>query len=914
MTVALVPSSVTSYGDTPFRNCTSLTQLYINMATPPTVTLTDVPSTCKIYVPTGRVKNYKNASGWSSRANYIEAGAYDFNFGSSGFSSAALYHMTITSNTPVTYNGTTYAGTAKYVYHPNNKTTTSSTFSPGLYESDYMCGSGKKYLITEVADSALAYLSSSITSINFSSCTRLTRLGIFSFYAAGGLTEVELPNSLTTIALGAFENCKKLASISIPNSVTSIGNYTFYDCSSLDDVSWSTAVTFIPNYCFTNARLNNYKVPNWIKQIGTGAFSGVTGLKNMILPYGMKTINADAFKGSSITTLLIPSSVNSLSSSAFVNCQSLKEVYCNMAAPMGVDVTGLPTTARFYVPVEKVARYKATSGWSNRSSYVGAGAFDYNFGSGYNPSSNYHMTILTTTPVTYDGTTYAGTAKYVYHPNIQTATAFSANFREVDNMCGSDKPYLITEIGDSCFFEATNIATVQLSKCVKLTKIGAYAFCGAESLASVPMPNSLTTIGMEAFEGCTSLTSVTIPNSVTSIGTYVFYDCSSLKSVAWSTGLNEIPQSTFSQCVSLADFTIPHWVTAIGDWAFFNTGMTKAIVPYGVKSIGKEAFLESNIATALIPSSVTSLSNNAFKGCTSLNTLYCNMATPPSMTFTGVPANCKFYVPVGKVQQYKKASGWTNRATYIDAGAYDFNYGSKGYDPASGYFMTITSTTPVTVDGVTYAGTAKYVFHPSITNCTFGTFTGSLYETDNMCGSDKKYIMTEVGDSCLRGSSASLTTIDLRDATRLTKLGQDAMWLSKAKEVYLPASVTNYSSYSIFFMNSLTDLYVENPTPASVAGNTFHSDDYTHTTLHVPSQKAVYAYKNAPYWKNFYKIVTDEPGIPGDVNGDGEVNIGDINAIISVILGGASIPGADVNGDGEVNIGDVNTVIDIILS
>ena len=50
----------------------------------------------------------------------------------------------------------------------------------------------------------------------------------------------------------------------------------------------------------------------------------------------------------------------------------------------------------------------------------------------------------------------------------------------------------------------------------------------------------------------------------------------------------------------------------------------------------------------------------------------------------------------------------------------------------------------------------------------------------------------------------------------------------------------------------------------------------------------------------------------GDVNGDGEVNIADVNAVIDMILGTAADNG-DVNGDGEVNIADVNAVIDIIL-
>jgi hypothetical protein len=50
------------------------------------------------------------------------------------------------------------------------------------------------------------------------------------------------------------------------------------------------------------------------------------------------------------------------------------------------------------------------------------------------------------------------------------------------------------------------------------------------------------------------------------------------------------------------------------------------------------------------------------------------------------------------------------------------------------------------------------------------------------------------------------------------------------------------------------------------------------------------------------------------VNGDGEVNIADVNAIIDMILTGNTQPNGDVNGDGEVNIADVNAVIDIILN
>ena len=55
-------------------------------------------------------------------------------------------------------------------------------------------------------------------------------------------------------------------------------------------------------------------------------------------------------------------------------------------------------------------------------------------------------------------------------------------------------------------------------------------------------------------------------------------------------------------------------------------------------------------------------------------------------------------------------------------------------------------------------------------------------------------------------------------------------------------------------------------------------------------------------------------GMTGDVNRDKEVNVADVNAVISLILNGGNYKNrADVNGDGEVNLADVNAIISIIL-
>lgn len=63
----------------------------------------------------------------------------------------------------------------------------------------------------------------------------------------------------------------------------------------------------------------------------------------------------------------------------------------------------------------------------------------------------------------------------------------------------------------------------------------------------------------------------------------------------------------------------------------------------------------------------------------------------------------------------------------------------------------------------------------------------------------------------------------------------------------------------------------------------------------------------------FVKGAQPQPPMPGDVNEDGEINIGDINFLIALILSSNSDPIGDVNGDKEVTVADVNVLIDIVL-
>ncbi|MEG1529416.1 MAG: leucine-rich repeat protein, partial [Clostridia bacterium] len=400
-----------------------------------------------------------------------------------------------------------------------------------------------------------------------------------------------IPQGVSTIAADAFLGCNSLLGVNIPQGVTVIAVGAFLGCSSLTSIEVDPAN---PNFKSIDGNLYSKDEATFLQYA-----SGKTEW-SFAIPQTVTTIGSYAFSDCNyLGSVTIPLSVQTISSYAFKNCSNLT-IEAEALSPQ----VGWATNWNHNCPVN----YKPTGRGTTTD------GLEYTF-----DAAN-QVTI----------TRYTGTNTAVAIPaTIDGKTVVSIDgvgFQGCSNLASVSIPSSIINIGGAAFGGCSGLKNITFEAGSKLTTIGPEAF-GACGLTNITLPASvitissaafgecrglknitfeagskLTTIGEGAFMGC-GLTRVTIPASVSTIAMGPFIHCSSLMSIEVERGnpnyqsidgnLYSIDGTTLLQYAggkAEASFAIPAQVTTIGAGAFASCGLTGITIPASVTVIGMIAF------------------------------------------------------------------------------------------------------------------------------------------------------------------------------------------------------------------------------------------------------------------------------------------------------------------------------------
>ena len=557
-------------------------------------------------------------------------------------------------------------------------------------------------------------------------------IGDSAFSGCSNLASITIPKSVTAIGKDAFKNCSKLGAIDIED-VSAWCNIDFgcYSANPLyygkelrldgvpvTEIAIPEGLSKINDYAFYNSKtIRNVKIPNSVTSIGDSAFFGSTALAEVEIPVSVKGIGKDAFRnctrlenvnisdllawcdinfgnsysnplshaknfclnGSSVTSLVLPSSIAVIKDFAFYGCSSIK----NVIVPENIT----------YICED------AFSGCNSIDRVINFSSLEITKGNWGNGCIAANADVVIDVS---DGTV-VGDFVFSTVDGVNTLAAYLGNATEIvlpedyngENYC----------IGEYVFKDCTGLTRITIPDSV--TSIGNYAFYGCTGLTEVILGQNVSSIGKEAFNNCDNIKRVinfsaffdnaygtlysyfksypaivNAPNGEV-VGDFVFSTVDGVNTLAGYLGsateiilpedyngeVYGIGESVFSGRADLTSITIHGNLTSIGKSAFNNcTALTRVnisdltawcnvsfgdsyanplyyaknlylngepvtelVIPDGVTEIKSYAFYNCESITSItVPYSVTNIGTNAFQGCKNLK----NVLNFSSLVFT----------------------------------------------------------------------------------------------------------------------------------------------------------------------------------------------------------------------------------------------------------------------------------------
>ena len=594
---------------------------------------------------------------------------------------------------------------------------------------------------------------------------------------------------------------KTMTTLNIPETVENDG--VTYTVTAIGDQAfrWSTVTTAV--------------LPATIDTLRHGAFNS-SDLVSITLNDGLKYIGANALSCKKMPSIDIPGSVEMIDESAFFAASQLASVTFHdglktigKSAFYNTALTSIeiPATVDSIAATAFLFCRKLTSVTINEGSlkYIGDGAFN-------------GCTLL-------ESITLPSTVEYI---GLEA-------FLDDKALTELNIPANVNHLGGS-FMAKTAISTINLDPANQYYKLidGVLYNSNGSLLMAVPMKG---------------LTELAIPAQVQGIYSGAFWG-SEVANVELPEGLIIIDDYAFCQS-ALSSIEFPAALIWVGEQAFAATQLTEVTLPENFPYLNDGEFAGcTKLTKVVIPSSVMEVYPHAFQGC-SKATFYCNGSTAPEIMDYYEDYDHPFYgtggyvyVPKGAKNSYYNA-GWGDNLTIRENELGTFEI--TGSNPAYGDEIVVEG-------GKTKPSFAFYFNKPiQILEPNPKAFLRlKSFVSSSVVTSEKEWEVTVEDDG--------YTLIVYRDEEFTVEDGTEYFFT-------LPEGIVSNDE------GELNEHYV--------VACTFK---------------------------------TDEAGVVGDVNGDNKVDVEDVNAAINIILELTEMDlKADLNGDGKVDVEDVNAIINIIL-
>ena len=443
------------------------------------------------------------------------------------------------------------------------------------------------------------------------------------------LSDAEFAQSISSrrdeIKYDLFDYATHLRSIRLPRHTRVIGNRAFYHCQQLEVVEMPRYVVSIGDEAFRACtRLTDIRFPEGLEEIGKRCFYECEQLRYVQLPNTLLTIGDEAFAYCPLTTLHLPSSLQTLGYRSLEGTQ-LREIDIPRDAHIEGGMPGNNNNLERIV-VER----------GNRE-YVSEHGVLY----------DYQGTVLLLTPAAYRG--------HLSMPDgLEEIAPYACQGSGITSV---DMPASLRKIGKSAFQNCTGLSMVSIPYNVSV--IEPLTFSGCTNLQRVDLSGNVRILGEKAFEGCKNLSDFIIPISVTELGKEVFMECKGLREIRIPESITTLPFGCFRNCEGLLEVHLPARLTKIGEEAFRGCLNLPAItLPPYLTTIDNEAFRScERLQEIVIPRSVTHIGKKPFTKCHQLTRIICESATPPELKSTD-NKDVLLIVPAGSASLYKKASGW----------------------------------------------------------------------------------------------------------------------------------------------------------------------------------------------------------------------------------------------------------------